>query len=144
MERQDRVDVVLRIIALNANQHELAAFEADWQEQGLHVETRPFFPWTEPPMAKLGESASTPDVVPCLFPWQHLVVQWDGRVVPCCRDYDGELVLGDATEQTLLEIWRGPALQRLREQHACGAYEGNALCARCMVANRMPKVDARP
>ena len=54
----------------------------------------------------------------CQFPWSSMSILCDGRVVPCCNDYDGELVLGDANEQTLKEIWNGEPYKMLRENHA--------------------------
>jgi radical SAM protein with 4Fe4S-binding SPASM domain len=53
---------------------------------------------------------------PCYFPWHSLTVAWDGKVVPCCRDHNSTTVLGDATRQSLEEIWNGQALQDLRKQ----------------------------
>lgn len=53
---------------------------------------------------------------PCYYPWHSMTVTWDGRVVPCCRDHNDATVLGDATRQSLEEIWNGPALQDLRRQ----------------------------
>lgn len=58
--------------------------------------------------------------VPCLPLWSNTYVGYDGRVSACCRDYHGELVVGDSRTQTLTEIWNGPALTALRAKHAAG------------------------
>ncbi|MCH7415776.1 SPASM domain-containing protein [Belliella sp. R4-6] len=42
----------------------------------------------------------------CWRMWQGSVVTWDGRVVPCCFDKDGEHVMGQLTNQSLKEIWQ--------------------------------------
>lgn len=36
-----------------------------------------------------------------------LGILWDGTVVPCCLDYNGTIVLGYATRQSLTEMWHG-------------------------------------
>ncbi|MGH7589784.1 MAG: SPASM domain-containing protein, partial [Gemmatimonadota bacterium] len=41
---------------------------------------------------------------------------WDGTVSPCPQDWYGELFLGDARRQTLMEIWNGPAMVDLRKK----------------------------
>ena len=37
-----------------------------------------------------------------------MIINWDGSVVPCCLDYDGVCVLGDATKEHIRHIWVGP------------------------------------
>ena len=58
----------------------------------------------------------------CRWPWQSVVVLWDGRVVPCCYDYDGKYVLGDLRQKSLAEIFDDRPMRelrrRLREGHA--------------------------
>jgi len=124
--------VVLRIIRLHRNAPYLEQFRRQWQDAGFAVEVRPFFPWSDAAMANLGEVRRYPPGMPCPFPWQYLVVQWDGTVVPCCRDYDGANALGNIRDATLKEIWQGVALDRVRRQLAEGEYGDNELCRRCM------------
>jgi len=52
----------------------------------------------------------------CLKPWQKMTVNWDGSIVACCFDHDKKYVLGDASKQSLTEIWNGPEMQELRHQ----------------------------
>jgi len=66
----------------------------------------------------------------CFYPWQGVTVLCDGRVVPCCRDVDGACVLGDLRRQSLLEVWNGEPLRRLRRAFLAGD-RGNPLCRRC-------------
>jgi radical SAM protein with 4Fe4S-binding SPASM domain len=56
----------------------------------------------------------------CRRPWTVMYVTANGRALPCCiapfsqRGYEN-YTLGDATQQTLREIWNGPAYQSFRE-----------------------------
>jgi MoaA/NifB/PqqE/SkfB family radical SAM enzyme len=56
----------------------------------------------------------------CRRPWSLMYITANGRVLPCCiapfsmKGY-GAFTLGDATQQTLREIWNGPEYQRFRE-----------------------------
>ena len=47
-----------------------------------------------------------------------------GAVAPCCQvlGRDEEAVLGHTSENTIEEIWNGPAYTELREQHTTGDY----------------------
>ena len=46
-----------------------------------------------------------------------MVVLWDGKVVPCCADYEGTLQIGDVLNETVDSIWNGLAIKRLRKRH---------------------------
>lgn len=56
----------------------------------------------------------------CRRPWTVMYVTANGRALPCCiapfaqQGYEA-YTLGDATQQTLREIWNGPAYQTFRE-----------------------------
>jgi radical SAM protein with 4Fe4S-binding SPASM domain len=71
------------------------------------------------------------DKVVCDKPWTSVTILWDGRVVPCCFDYDGKYVLGDLRHQSLAEIWRGERMRSLRRAHQTGRHCDVSLCARC-------------
>ena len=56
----------------------------------------------------------------CRRPWTLMYVTAHGRAIPCCiapfslRGYDS-FTLGDATQQSLREIWNGPRYQAFRD-----------------------------
>jgi MoaA/NifB/PqqE/SkfB family radical SAM enzyme len=62
----------------------------------------------------------------CHRPWTVMYFTANGRAIPCCiapfsqRGYEN-YTLGDATQQTLREIWNGPAYQDFRETLQSGA-----------------------
>ena len=124
-------DIVLRMIVMAGNRPHVEEVCEFWRSRGVMVELRDFFPWTEPAMVPLGSFQRNPPFMPCPFPWRYLVVQWDGTVVACCRDYDAVNVLGNARTQSLVEIWNGPAAAAFRDRHRCGAVGDNPLCAPC-------------
>ena len=60
-----------------------------------------------------------------------LTVYDDGRVFPCCSDYDDELPLGDINNQTLQEIWNSDELNHIRKKHFEGKFYELSACAKC-------------
>jgi len=70
----------------------------------------------------------------CRRPWTLMYVTAQGRVIPCCiapfsmRGYDS-FTLGDATQQTLREIWNGDKYQAFR--NALLSDRPPAACAGC-------------
>ena len=67
----------------------------------------------------------------CNWPFRDMQILWDGRVVPCVFDYDGSMVLGDATGTALHDIWHSPAYERLREVWRTRRSSSVPLCAQC-------------
>jgi radical SAM protein with 4Fe4S-binding SPASM domain len=52
----------------------------------------------------------------CWKMWHSCVITWDGVVVPCCFDKDGEYKMGDVKEQTFSELWFGQVYTGFRKQ----------------------------
>ena len=65
---------------------------------------------------------------PCWSLRQSMSILWDGRVVACCMDYDGKLILGDVNKNTLREIWHES--RWLREMHRQHDFS-TPICATC-------------
>jgi radical SAM protein with 4Fe4S-binding SPASM domain len=51
----------------------------------------------------------------CWKMWHSCVVTWDGNVLPCCFDKDGQFVLGNVTKNSFSEVWHGERYQRFRK-----------------------------
>jgi MoaA/NifB/PqqE/SkfB family radical SAM enzyme len=73
---------------------------------------------TDPASSLARQDASRPWSL-CRRPWTLMYFTAHGRAIPCCiapfsmRGYDG-FTLGDATQQSLREIWNGPLYQAFR------------------------------
>jgi len=67
----------------------------------------------------------------CAYPFHTLAIQSDGKVVCCCVDWSRKTCVGDVTKESLVDIWNGDALQKLRLQHLSGHREANEACRNC-------------
>ena len=52
----------------------------------------------------------------CTWIWNSIAINWDGTVVPCCRDPNGKHVLGNVFETPLAKIWNGPKMKLFRKK----------------------------
>lgn len=126
----DAPQVVIQMIALSANQSERAEFLRRWGNLGLPTVKAYIKPLDgDDPDSK--QPAAEPLRFLCSYPFRSVVILWDGRVVPCCRDDDARLVLGNLHQQELAEIWAGPAARELRRRHRTGDIPEGHLCAGC-------------
>ncbi len=92
--------------------HELNVHEVKEFESQRGSEVVGFYDWTGDKysvLARKGEKG------PCWVLFHQMTILWDGRVVPCCADYNGKLILGDVSKQSLREVWLNT--EWLREKH---------------------------
>jgi radical SAM protein with 4Fe4S-binding SPASM domain len=52
----------------------------------------------------------------CTWIWNSVSINWDGSVVPCCRDPNGKHVFGNVFENPLREIWNGRSMRDFRRK----------------------------
>ena len=70
----------------------------------------------------------------CAYPWQQLIVDLTGEVVPCCfwSGYGNRgKPLGNTNAQSLDQIWNGPEWRALRRANASGDVRGTP-CHECL------------
>lgn len=51
----------------------------------------------------------------CWKMWHSCVITWDGLVVPCCFDKDGEYKLGDLKKQNFKSLWQSKPYKEFRK-----------------------------
>lgn len=124
--------IVIQMIALSANQHQRAEFLQRYGSLGLPT-VQAYIKPLDGPDPDCAEEATSGESLNylCSYPFRSVVVLWDGRVVPCCRDDDAHYVLGSLYEKTLCEIWHGPAAEKLRQSHREERFAPGHLCFDC-------------
>lgn len=129
--------VILQFVRQQLNAHETEAWLAKWRTvPGIDaVKIKSFVAWDGHDdrinVLRVNPAPDSHGLV-CDKPWTSVTVLWDGRVVPCCFDYDGLYVLGNLREQTLKQIFQGEPMRNLRKVHRDAALADVRLCARCM------------
>jgi len=58
-------------------------------------------------------------------------VQWNGDIVPCCWDYNNNIVLGNVVNQTIEEVLKGEKYQLLRTAHEGREFYKFKFCNSC-------------
>jgi radical SAM protein with 4Fe4S-binding SPASM domain len=66
----------------------------------------------------------------CRRLWFNPVITWDGKVLPCCFDKNGEHIMGDLNEDTFRDIWNGPKYRSFRKSILTGRYMME-ICRNC-------------
>ncbi len=69
----------------------------------------------------------------CNQPWQRMIVARDGKVFPCCSDWERTYTIGDATKVPLKDIWKGERMETLRDWNRSGRLDEFDPCKGCFV-----------
>ena len=75
---------------------------------------------------------------PCTLPWFMFNIHSNGNIAPCCYDYDEEMIVGNAFEAPLPEIWNSRACRDLRKKLF---YDKDTLpkCRECAINFKLSK-----
>ena len=67
----------------------------------------------------------------CFHSYAGLSIRWNGDVVPCCRDFFGEYVLGNVNHSSIKHIWNNDRSRMLRRKLIQQRYQEITLCRNC-------------
>ncbi len=67
----------------------------------------------------------------CPFPWNALIIYWNGEVLPCTQDFFGEFIVGNVKNSSLIEIWNGEEMRFLRKNLSEESIKELKACSRC-------------
>lgn len=67
----------------------------------------------------------------CPFPWNALIIYWDGAVLPCTQDFFGEFIVGNVNTTSLQDIWNGEGMRFIRERLATKNIDELKTCSEC-------------
>lgn len=74
--------------------------------------------------------------------YQRLVIGADGLCMMCSNDEEGRVIVGDANQQTLHEIWHGEKINNIRDIHKrCAGTKELTACAECYLPLKTYEMD---
>jgi radical SAM protein with 4Fe4S-binding SPASM domain len=73
----------------------------------------------------------------CPQQYQRLVIGADGLVMKCSNDEENREVIGNASEQSVHEIWHGPGMQKVRDTHKQPrGFLSSPVCRKCYLPRK--------
>jgi radical SAM protein with 4Fe4S-binding SPASM domain len=127
--------IEMTIKQLGESDKEIDMFIKFWKEQGVNdISVGRIHDWADKDIKKKFNLNNKKLNLPCLALWTNFIVLSDGKVVPCCIDYDGTLSYADMTKQTIREAWNSKKILELRRLHIKNKAKDISLCSRCNIA----------
>ncbi|MCF6237888.1 MAG: SPASM domain-containing protein [Candidatus Marinimicrobia bacterium] len=135
-----RPKVTMSLINMPMTESEVDAFRHRWEGKVDLIRIKPPRNW-DGSSVRINEIMNLTDTRspgnPCYWLWSSMVILWDGRVVPCCMDYDAKHVLGNIKEKSLEQIFNDEPMQALRQLHVEGRVSESALCRGCSAPTKV-------
>ena len=144
--RGSKCTIHAKIPDTGLSEDDKAQFRATWAPVADTINIDSLFAWSEHPETQLGQTPATGmdgatikrEIVCCPSPFKTLAIRWNGAALACCADWRGDTQIGDASKQSLREIWEGEPMRQLRLLHLRGERHKNRACASCDYVLGMP------
>ena len=128
----------MNFIVSELNKFETTIFKDYWRDKVDHINIS--FPHNYCGAVNANLKDTCPqNNIPCPYLWHFIFILWDGDVVPCCLDYNGESVAGNVNHSTLKEIWFGKNLENLRQKHLNNQIQTIPQCKRCSITKTLDR-----
>ena len=124
-----KTKVQLSYLVFDENEEDIEEFKAFWEPKVDYIEIwKPHnFGDGREYRVRFGEkkkSCGRPEHGP-------LQIQWNGEVIPCCYDYNNQIILGNAFETPVLDVLYGDKYNDLRDAHEKGEFHRFPYCDQC-------------
>lgn len=115
-ERRAELDLRVSMIVTKLNVHQIAETRRFWRKRGIRLVTSAL-------ENRGGNIKTANDLNPhemkarggyCVRPFREMCILFNGDAVLCCVDWFRTVVVGNAAEQSIREIWNGPRLKEIR------------------------------
>lgn len=125
--------VVIEIICIKETKSYISGFIKYWERRGVdRIGIRLAGTWLGlVDDYRIKTEVKSFGLKPCDSLFFGCAILAEGTVVPCCKDVEGRLPLGNILEKSFDEIWNGKAYNDLRNQHLKGAIPENVICHSC-------------
>jgi len=122
--RKSNIYVQIQMIKMQENKDEWETLPKSFQDEAVNNIWMKEYSTFAGHIIK-GESVS-PRRFTCSKPFTHLTIQWNGDAVVCCRDYDGEAVMGNVNNQSIKDIWHSDRYNKFRK-----TFRESKFCKEC-------------
>lgn len=115
------------------SKEELSEFFDRWQGAADMVQVTGIHNWGDGIKGLRVTDEESSSRYPCALLWYSLVINWNGEATVCSVDWDTQIKVGDARNQTLHEIWNSPEIKRARLAQLKSDFSSYPVCRDCVI-----------
>lgn len=117
----------LSFVVMKDNIHEVKAFKKKWKDKVDVVDFQTFIDFKN--INKLVKRKVNDF---CPFPFYALTIWGNGEICPGCNWFGQQLIIGNIYKDSLMDIWNGEKIRKLREQIISKKFP--LICQNCLYA----------
>jgi len=113
-EENSKIKLIWQFIALKNNENQIDKAREMANEIGINFEVKTFaesVPESAPKNVKYRRKLKP---LPCTDIYNQVMVYWNGDVVACCYDLEGDQIMGNLRENSIEKIWNGEKYKNFR------------------------------
>ena len=129
---QQKPFIRIQMVRMKDNQHEVDNFVTMWRGVADDIAVKDVTDRGQGNVLYVGDQVAV-GRKRCNQPWQRMIVARDGKVFPCCSDWDRTYEIGDANSTELKSIWKGAKMEALRNLNRKGKLDAVDPCKNCFV-----------
>jgi radical SAM protein with 4Fe4S-binding SPASM domain len=147
-KQKSKLNILVKITDTGFSAKELKKFHNDFRPfcdytrvdslMGWSDSSRKDFTLGKSPKTGMDGSTRLHNQIVCPDPFSKLSVNSDGTVSVCCVDWSHGLVVGNAYENSIEEIWNGERFKEIRRFHITGNRNMIPVCSSCQYVNGTP------
>lgn len=122
----------IQMVRSKKNVHEVEKFISFWQDKADDVRISDVMDRGQGGGLSVGDQV-TVGRRRCPQPFQRLIVARDGRVSPCCADWNQQYIAGDINKESLMDIWTGKRMTAMRKVQNDVTLDKIDICKNCYV-----------
>lgn len=136
LKNKGSMHVVLQFIDLFVNKEEREAFANKWKNADCDISFSCLYTWANQlPSLRLASDHLSPvqykKRIPCEDLWNKMTINHAGLISICCFDWRLSNIIGNCTKDSLIDIWNGDIINKLRVLHKKGDFQKILLCKGC-------------
>jgi len=113
---KSNIKLIWQFIAMRNNEHQIEKARVMASEIGMTFEVKTFAESVPEAAPKNNKYRRKLKSLPCTDIYRQAMVYWNGDVVPCCYDLEGEEIMGNLKDNTMEEIWNGEKYRYFRKR----------------------------
>jgi radical SAM protein with 4Fe4S-binding SPASM domain len=133
LRRKKRPHAAIQMISFDLTQNQQQDFQKLWKGYNADVLIKPYTNW-QGDKEKINKWHKT-EITDlrhkiCDRIWRWMTIIQDGTVIPCCRDYNATIKLGNLKDNTIEQVWNNDLFRDFRLKHLIGR-DGCSICKNC-------------
>jgi len=140
---QSNIKLIWQFIAMRNNEHQIEQARIMASEIGMTFEVKTFAESVPALAAENVKYRRKLKSLPCTDIYRQAMVYWNGDVVPCCYDLEGEEIMGNLKDNTMEEIWNGEKYRYFRKRlknSVLSSQKQPDLCKGCLKYSVSPEL----